>query len=85
MIFKATAHCGGDYFYVMEFVDGETLERLILRSGKLEVNLALEVISQVAAGLAAIQKHHLVHRDGQASSFSSLSVGITSASSTSRS
>ena len=54
---------GGDYFYVMEFVDGETLEKLIRRPGKLEVNLALEVISQVATGLTAIQKHHLVHRD----------------------
>jgi serine/threonine protein kinase/Tfp pilus assembly protein PilF len=54
---------GGNYFYVMEFVDGETLERLIRSSGKLEVNLALEVVSQVAAGLTAIQKHHLVHRD----------------------
>jgi serine/threonine protein kinase len=54
---------GSDYFYVMEFVDGETLERLIRSSGKLEVNLALEVVSQVAAGLTAIQKHHLVHRD----------------------
>ena len=41
---------GGNYFYVMEFVDGETLERLIRRSGKLEVNLALEIVSQVAAG-----------------------------------
>jgi Protein kinase domain len=37
---------GGNYFYVMEFVDGETLERLIRRSGKLEVNLALEVVSR---------------------------------------
>jgi hypothetical protein len=41
---------GGNYFYVMEFVNGETLERLIRRSGKLEVNLALEIVSQVAAG-----------------------------------
>jgi serine/threonine protein kinase len=54
---------GGDYFYVMEFVEGETLGKLIHRSGKLEVNLALEIVSQVAAGLTAIQKHHLVHRD----------------------
>jgi len=54
---------GGNYFYVMEFVDGETLERLIRRSGKLEVDLALEIVSQVAAGLTAIQKHHLIHRD----------------------
>jgi serine/threonine protein kinase len=53
----------GNYFYVMEFVEGETLEKLILRSGTLEADLALEVVAQVAAGLTAIQKQHLVHRD----------------------
>src|SRR6516165_10310611 len=41
------------YFYTMEFVDGETLEKLIKRSGRLEVKLALEIATQVAAGLAA--------------------------------
>jgi hypothetical protein len=29
------------YFYAMEFVEGETLESLIIRSGRLEVKLAL--------------------------------------------
>jgi Protein kinase domain len=38
-----------DYFYAMEFVEGETLENLIKRSGRLEVNLALEIVTQVAA------------------------------------
>src|SRR5258707_2041371 len=54
---------GGDYFYVMEFVDGETLVKLIQRSGKVEPAVALEIATHVAAGLAAIQKQHLVHRD----------------------
>jgi serine/threonine protein kinase/Tfp pilus assembly protein PilF len=54
---------GGSYFYAMEFVEGETLEKLIRRLGKLEPNIGLEVTAQVAAGLAAIQKQHLVHRD----------------------
>jgi serine/threonine protein kinase len=54
---------GGNYFYVMEFVDGETLENLIRRSGRIENDLALEVVAQVAAGLTAIEKQHLVHRD----------------------
>ena len=53
----------GNYFYAMEFVDGEPLESLIRRSGKLETDLALEVVAQVAAGLTAVQKQHLVHRD----------------------
>ena len=47
----------------MEFVAGETLEKLIRRSGRLEVKLALEIATQVAAGLAAVHKQKLVHRD----------------------
>ena len=51
------------YFYAMEFVEGETLQNLIKRSGPLEVGLALEITKQVAAGLAAVHKKKLVHRD----------------------
>jgi eukaryotic-like serine/threonine-protein kinase len=47
----------------MEFVDGETLESLIRRRGRLQTELALEIVTQVAAGLTAIHKQHLVHRD----------------------
>ena len=54
---------GENYFYAMEFVEGETLEKLIRRSGRLEVKLALEIATQVAAGLAAVHKQNLVHRD----------------------
>jgi len=54
---------GNGYFYAMEFVEGETLENLIKRSGRLEVKLALEIAVQVAAGLAAVHKQKLVHRD----------------------
>src|ERR1700674_2000267 len=54
---------GDSYFYAMEFVEGETLEKLIKRSGRLEVKLALEIATQVAGGLAAVHEQHLVHRD----------------------
>ena len=54
---------GNSYFYAMEFVEGETLESLIQRSFRLEVKLALEIVAQVAAGLAAVHKQNLVHRD----------------------
>src|ERR1700694_2974513 len=54
---------GSSYFYAMEFVEGETLEKLVKRSGRLEVKLALEIASQVAAGLGAVHKQKLVHRD----------------------
>jgi serine/threonine protein kinase len=54
---------GDGYFYAMEFVEGETVENLIKRSGRLEVKLALEITSQVVAGLAAVHEQNLVHRD----------------------
>jgi Protein kinase domain/NACHT domain len=53
----------GNYFYAMEFVEGETLDHLIKRSGRLDVKLALEIATQVAAGLAAVHERNLVHRD----------------------
>jgi serine/threonine protein kinase len=52
-----------NYFYAMEFVEGETLEHLIRRSGRVEVKLALEIATQAAAGLTAVHKQNLVHRD----------------------
>jgi serine/threonine protein kinase len=45
---------GNSYFDAMEFVEGETLEHFIRRSGGVEVKVALEIVAQVAAGLAAV-------------------------------
>ena len=58
---------GGNYFYAMEFVEGETLAKLIHRAGRVEPEVALEITAQVAAGLVAIEKKRLVHRDIKAS------------------
>ena len=54
---------GRNYFYAMEFVEGETLGHLIKRRGRLAVKLALEITNQVAVGIAALHKKKLVHRD----------------------
>src|SRR5262245_20712427 len=54
---------GENYFYAMEFVEGETLQSLIRRLGRVEIAVALEIVTQVAAGLAAVHKQNLVHRD----------------------
>jgi serine/threonine protein kinase len=47
----------------MELVEGETLEARLRRSGPLPPALALEVITQFARALVAIEVHGLVHRD----------------------
>jgi serine/threonine protein kinase/Flp pilus assembly protein TadD len=54
---------GGNYYYAMELVEGESLAALIRRSSRLGTVLALDIVEQAAAGLAAIEKQHLVHRD----------------------
>ena len=54
---------GDSYFYAMEFVDGESLDKVIRRSSRLDPSTALKVTALVAAGLEAIDKQNLVHRD----------------------
>jgi serine/threonine protein kinase len=46
----------------MDFVEGETLETVVKRQGRLELKLALEIATQVAVGLAAVHKQKLVNR-----------------------
>jgi serine/threonine protein kinase len=54
---------GQVYFYAMELVDGEPLDKIIRRAGRFEPTAALRVIKLVAAGLEAIARQNLVHRD----------------------
>lgn len=54
---------GGDCFYAMEFVDGETVEAMMKRDGAIPAPIALEIALQVARALGAAHKQGLVHRD----------------------
>jgi serine/threonine protein kinase/Flp pilus assembly protein TadD len=54
---------GDGYFYAMEFVQGEPLHQALARMSHLEAPIALQVLTWVAAGLEAIAKQNLVHRD----------------------
>jgi serine/threonine protein kinase/tetratricopeptide (TPR) repeat protein len=53
----------GECFYVMELVDGETLESWVRRNGPMPLALALEVTEQAARALAAAEACGVVHRD----------------------
>jgi len=53
----------GECFYVMELVEGETLETRVRRDGPMPLALALEVIEQAARALAAAEARGVVHRD----------------------
>ncbi|MCS0632000.1 bifunctional serine/threonine-protein kinase/formylglycine-generating enzyme family protein [Telluria mixta] len=54
----------GSYFIIMECLDGEDLDTLLARVGRLGPERALDVLAPVAAALDyAWERHHLVHRD----------------------
>ncbi|MHA6512257.1 Stk1 family PASTA domain-containing Ser/Thr kinase [Tessaracoccus sp. Z1128] len=53
----------GQPYIVMEFIDGETLRRVISREAPLPPDRALEIFEQVAAALACAHEAGVVHRD----------------------
>ena len=53
----------GRQYIVFEFVDGENLKELIVRSGPLPLRRAVELAVVVADGLSFAHEHGLVHRD----------------------
>jgi serine/threonine protein kinase/TPR repeat protein len=51
------------FYYVMEYIDGETVDARVKRLGPLEPLEALNIALQVARALAVAAKQQLVHRD----------------------
>jgi serine/threonine protein kinase/tetratricopeptide (TPR) repeat protein len=53
----------GLLFYVMPFVDGQSLREKLVKEGELSVNDAVRVLRDVADALSEAHKHGVVHRD----------------------
>ncbi|MBI5430064.1 MAG: serine/threonine protein kinase [Nitrosomonadales bacterium] len=54
----------GDVAYIaMEFLQGRELRDIMNESGLLPVDLVLDIVAQVAQGLAYAHEHDVVHRD----------------------
>ena len=53
----------GRYFLVMEAVEGESLDRTVLRDGPLPETLCAQVFAQVATALQELTDNDLIHRD----------------------
>ena len=53
----------GNYFIVMEYVDGVTLKTLIKKRGKMILAEALDITKQVASGLACAHASCIIHRE----------------------
>jgi serine/threonine-protein kinase len=54
---------GGNYFIVMEFVDGRPLSHVIRSEGPLLADRAADIGAEVAAALAFAHRNGVVHRD----------------------
>ena len=50
-------------FIVMQLVDGEDLERILQRDGRLPLNVAIRIVVDVARALQAAHERGIVHRD----------------------
>jgi serine/threonine-protein kinase len=53
----------GIYYIVMELVEGWTLKQFIEKRGKIPYKEAVSIAIQIANGIEAAHKHHIVHRD----------------------
>jgi serine/threonine protein kinase len=54
---------GDQKFFVMEFVDGPSLEDVLHKKGILKDTTALEIVRQVAQALDYAWSHKIIHRD----------------------
>ncbi|MFG1866282.1 serine/threonine-protein kinase [Microbispora bryophytorum] len=54
---------GSTAYLVMRFVDGEPLDRLLMRLGRIGAEPAMELIAQAASALQAVHERGIVHRD----------------------
>lgn len=50
-------------YLILDYVDGESLGKLLKRTGPLPLNEALEIFIQAAKGLAHAHKNNILHRD----------------------
>lgn len=53
----------GNYFIVMEYVNGKTLKSLIKKRGALSLSEVIDIMLQLTSGIACAHESYIIHRD----------------------
>jgi len=53
----------GEYYIVMEYIEGKHLKQLIKKRGKLTVSEAVDIVMQITDGLSVAHDSYIIHRD----------------------
>lgn len=53
----------GEYYIVMEYIEGKHLKNLLKKRGKLTVTEAVDILLQVTSGLSVAHDSYIIHRD----------------------
>ena len=53
----------GEYYIVMEYIEGKHLKQLLKKRGKLTVSEAVDIVLQITDGLSVAHDSYIIHRD----------------------
>jgi serine/threonine-protein kinase len=62
-IFSFGTLSDGRHFYVMDFLEGEPLDRFLARSDRVDVKTTLQLLAPIADALDLVHRAGIVHRD----------------------
>ncbi len=57
------------YFLVMEYIEGESIGKIVKKQGPLEINFSLNIFKQILSGIAHAHSKGVIHRDIKPSNF----------------
>ena len=53
----------GNYYIVMEYIEGKTVKQLLKKRGKLTVSEAVDIMLQLTEGMSEAHNSYIIHRD----------------------
>ena len=62
-VFDAGVTPEGEPYILMEFLEGDSLQKVLMRQGRLPLRMAQEITSQVGSALSAAHAASIIHRD----------------------